>query len=141
MPVPTTTSPSRSAPSELIARVSRGAAPHPPALAERNADLCGDIVTGPGSAQGDPQRPDEMAIWARPNSACCVSSWSTRAGCFSAVTSSSIQRVGQDDVDIELRTVDVHIRRLRKALNGEGDADIIRTVRSAGYALDSGKSS
>jgi two-component system phosphate regulon response regulator PhoB len=31
----------------------------------------------------------------------------------------------------------VHIRRLRKAINGEGRADIIRTVRSAGYALDS----
>jgi two-component system phosphate regulon response regulator PhoB len=30
----------------------------------------------------------------------------------------------------------VHIRRLRKALNGPNDADIIRTVRSAGYALD-----
>jgi two-component system phosphate regulon response regulator PhoB len=42
---------------------------------------------------------------------------------------------GQDS-DIEVRTVDVHIRRLRKAIN-EGDrADIIRTVRSAGYALD-----
>jgi two-component system phosphate regulon response regulator PhoB len=43
---------------------------------------------------------------------------------------------GQDS-DIELRTVDVHIRRLRKAINGEGRSDIIRTVRSAGYALDS----
>ncbi|MBS0285440.1 MAG: phosphate regulon transcriptional regulator PhoB, partial [Proteobacteria bacterium] len=41
------------------------------------------------------------------------------------------------DSDIESRTVDVHIRRLRKAIN-EGDRpDIIRTVRSAGYALDS----
>ncbi len=38
--------------------------------------------------------------------------------------------------DIEARTVDVHIRRLRKAINAEGGADIIRTVRSAGYALD-----
>lgn len=43
---------------------------------------------------------------------------------------------GQDS-DIELRTVDVHIRRLRKALNANGQPDIIRTVRSAGYALDS----
>jgi two-component system phosphate regulon response regulator PhoB len=43
---------------------------------------------------------------------------------------------GQDS-EIELRTVDVHIRRLRKAINAEGRADIIRTVRSAGYALDS----
>lgn len=41
------------------------------------------------------------------------------------------------DSDIELRTVDVHIRRLRKAINVGGQRDIIRTVRSAGYALDS----
>ena len=40
------------------------------------------------------------------------------------------------DVYVEPRTVDVHIRRLRKAINGAGDADVIRTVRSAGYALD-----
>lgn len=42
---------------------------------------------------------------------------------------------GQDS-DIELRTVDVHIRRLRKAINIDGAPDLIRTVRSAGYALD-----
>ena len=40
------------------------------------------------------------------------------------------------DSDIEIRTVDVHIRRLRKALNEGGKTDIIRTVRSAGYSLD-----
>jgi two-component system, OmpR family, phosphate regulon response regulator PhoB len=40
------------------------------------------------------------------------------------------------DSDIELRTVDVHIRRLRKAINDGGRSDIIRTVRAAGYALD-----
>jgi two-component system phosphate regulon response regulator PhoB len=40
------------------------------------------------------------------------------------------------DSDIEIRTVDVHIRRLRKALNEGFDSDIIRTVRSAGYSLD-----
>jgi len=38
--------------------------------------------------------------------------------------------------EIELRTVDVHIRRLRKALELEGASDPIRTVRSAGYALE-----
>ncbi|MCW2338646.1 two-component system phosphate regulon response regulator PhoB [Sphingobium sp. B2D3A] len=42
---------------------------------------------------------------------------------------------GQDS-EIELRTVDVHIRRLRKAVNAGGLPDIIRTVRSAGYSLD-----
>ncbi|MGH6977403.1 MAG: phosphate regulon transcriptional regulator PhoB [Stellaceae bacterium] len=40
------------------------------------------------------------------------------------------------DAEVELRTVDVHIRRLRKALNGDGRTDVIRTVRAAGYALD-----
>jgi two-component system, OmpR family, phosphate regulon response regulator PhoB len=40
------------------------------------------------------------------------------------------------DVYVEVRTVDVHIRRLRKALNAEGGPDIVRTVRAAGYALD-----
>lgn len=43
------------------------------------------------------------------------------------------------DVYVEPRTVDVHIRRLRKALNEGGmneTPDLIRTVRSAGYALD-----
>ena len=42
---------------------------------------------------------------------------------------------GQDS-DNELRTVDVHIRRLRKAINDGELPDVIRTVRSAGYALD-----
>ena len=40
------------------------------------------------------------------------------------------------DIYVEPRTVDVHIRRLRKALNDGQDTDLIRTVRSAGYALD-----
>lgn len=41
-------------------------------------------------------------------------------------------------VYVEDRTVDVHIRRLRMALNVGGRVDVIRTVRSAGYALDAG---
>ena len=41
------------------------------------------------------------------------------------------------DIYVELRTVDVHIRRLRKGLNPDGDLiELIRTVRSAGYALE-----
>ena len=40
------------------------------------------------------------------------------------------------DIHVEPRTVDVHIRRLRKSLNGENDLDVVRTVRAAGYALD-----
>lgn len=40
------------------------------------------------------------------------------------------------DIHIEQRTVDVHIRRLRRALNEGSKPDLIRTVRSAGYALN-----
>ena len=42
------------------------------------------------------------------------------------------------DIYLEPRTVDVHIRRLRKALNATDDEDVIRTVRGAGYALGMG---
>jgi two-component system phosphate regulon response regulator PhoB len=49
-----------------------------------------------------------------------------------------LDSVWPHDSDIELRTVDVHVRRLRKALNEGGRADLIRTVRSAGYSLDQG---
>jgi len=41
------------------------------------------------------------------------------------------------DIHVEPRTVDVHIRRLRKSLNNPDEVDLIRTVRAAGYALDS----
>lgn len=40
------------------------------------------------------------------------------------------------DVYVEARTVDVHIGRLRKALNQPGETDPLRTVRAAGYAFD-----
>ena len=40
------------------------------------------------------------------------------------------------DIHVEPRTVDVHIRRLRKSINGESELDVVRTVRAAGYALD-----
>ena len=40
------------------------------------------------------------------------------------------------DIYVEVRTVDVHIRRLRKAITANGEDDFIRTVRAAGYALE-----
>jgi two-component system, OmpR family, phosphate regulon response regulator PhoB len=40
------------------------------------------------------------------------------------------------DIHVEPRTVDVHIRRLRKSINADGELDVVRTVRAAGYALD-----
>lgn len=47
-----------------------------------------------------------------------------------------LDRVWGQDVYVEVRTVDVHVGRLRKALNRRGEIDPIRTVRSSGYALD-----
>jgi two-component system phosphate regulon response regulator PhoB len=40
------------------------------------------------------------------------------------------------DIHVESRTVGVHIRRLRKSINGQGEIDVVRTVRAAGYSLD-----
>ena len=47
-----------------------------------------------------------------------------------------LNKIWPNQVNVELRTVDVHIRRLRKELNQNEEKDIIRTVRSAGYYLD-----
>ena len=47
-----------------------------------------------------------------------------------------LDAVWGSDVYVETRTVDVHIGRLRRALYADGVDDPIRTVRSAGYALD-----
>jgi two-component system, OmpR family, phosphate regulon response regulator PhoB len=47
-----------------------------------------------------------------------------------------LDAVWGSDVYVEARTVDVHIGRLRKALMVGDEIDPIRTVRSAGYALD-----
>ncbi|WP_245295090.1 winged helix-turn-helix domain-containing protein [Pararhizobium antarcticum] len=45
------------------------------------------------------------------------------------------------NVHVEPRTVNVHIGRLRKALLLAGGFDVIRTVRSVGYALDENSAS
>ncbi len=47
-----------------------------------------------------------------------------------------LDAVWGSDVYVEARTVDVHVGRLRKALNTKEERDPIRTVRSAGYAFD-----
>jgi two-component system phosphate regulon response regulator PhoB len=47
-----------------------------------------------------------------------------------------LEAVWSHDPDIDARTVDVHVRRLRQALNTGSRPDLIRTVRSAGYSLD-----
>ncbi len=47
-----------------------------------------------------------------------------------------LNHVWGNDIYVETRTVDVHIRRLRKAINIDNQCDLIRTVRSAGYSID-----
>ena len=47
-----------------------------------------------------------------------------------------LDRVWGHDIYVEERTVDVHIRRLRKALDGNDGQNLIRTVRGGGYSLD-----
>lgn len=47
-----------------------------------------------------------------------------------------LDRIWGQDIHVESRTVDVHIRRLRKALDKGTGVNPIRTVRSAGYSLD-----
>ena len=47
-----------------------------------------------------------------------------------------LDSVWGDDVYVGMRTVDVHIRRLRKAINVTGEPDVIRTVRSMGYSFE-----
>jgi phosphate regulon transcriptional regulatory protein PhoB len=47
-----------------------------------------------------------------------------------------LDAVWGSDIHVEARTVDVHIGRLRKAITPPGAADLIRTVRGAGYSLD-----
>jgi two-component system phosphate regulon response regulator PhoB len=47
-----------------------------------------------------------------------------------------LDRVWGTAAEVELRTVDAAVRRLRRALNAAGEVDLVRTVRSEGYALD-----
>jgi two-component system phosphate regulon response regulator PhoB len=49
-----------------------------------------------------------------------------------------LERVWHNNLDVETRTVDVHIGRLRKQLKQASDDDMIRTVRGFGYSLDLG---
>ena len=47
-----------------------------------------------------------------------------------------IREVWGGDKNIEKRTIDVHIKRLRASLNKDGAVNILRTVRGAGYSID-----
>ena len=118
-------------PTELLARIRAVLRRIRPALADEAlsyADLVMDLVAHRVTRAGKrgPSRPDRVPP-AAPFHAASRPGVQPRA---------AARRGLGPDVYVEPRTVDVHIRRLRKALNGETEADLIRTVRSAGYALD-----
>jgi two-component system phosphate regulon response regulator PhoB len=46
-----------------------------------------------------------------------------------------LENVWPNNVNVESRTIDVHIRRLRQSVNLDGKKELIRTVRSSGYSL------
>ncbi|KRO60853.1 MAG: two-component system response regulator [Pelagibacteraceae bacterium BACL5 MAG-120705-bin12] len=46
-----------------------------------------------------------------------------------------LENVWPNNINVETRTIDVHIRRLRKSINLPNCKELIRTVRSSGYSL------
>jgi two-component system phosphate regulon response regulator PhoB len=118
-------------PSELVARlraVMRRAQPSAGEEALRYADVTMDLVAHRVSRGGRPVHlgPTEFRL---------LRHFLENPGrVFSR--EQLLDRVWGHESEIEMRTVDVHIRRLRKALNQHGGRDLLRTVRSVGYALD-----
>jgi two-component system phosphate regulon response regulator PhoB len=118
-------------PSELVARlraVLRRANPAAPDETLRFADLAMDLAAHRVTRSGAP-------IHLGPTEFRLLRFLLERPGrVFSR--EQLLDAVWGHDIYVEPRTVDVHIRRLRKALNNESRRDLIRTVRAAGYALD-----
>jgi two-component system phosphate regulon response regulator PhoB len=118
-------------PSELIARLRSVMRRSQPSLAEdilRYADVAMDLVAHRVTRGGD-------SVHLGPTEFRLLRHFLQNPGrVFSR--EQLLDRVWGRDSDIEARTVDVHIRRLRKALNAGDRTDLLRTVRSVGYALD-----
>jgi two-component system phosphate regulon response regulator PhoB len=118
-------------PSELVARlraVMRRARPNAAEDVLRYADLAMDLVAHRVSRGG-------RQVHLGPTEYRLLRHFLQNPGRVFA-RAQLLDRVWGRDAEVELRTVDVHIRRLRKALNACG-GDLIRTVRAVGYALDS----
>jgi two-component system, OmpR family, phosphate regulon response regulator PhoB len=119
-------------PSEVVARlraVIRRAQPDPDSDVLRHADLAMDLVAHRVTRAG-------QAVHLGPTEYRLLRHFLRHPGrVFSR--EQLLDRVWGEDSEIEMRTVDVHIRRLRLALNRGGGNDLLRTVRSVGYALDS----
>jgi two-component system phosphate regulon response regulator PhoB len=118
-------------PSELVARLRAVIRRAQPSMVEdvlRYADLAMDLVAHRVSR-------DDQPIHLGPTEFRLLRHFLQHPGrVFSR--EQLLDRVWGEDAELEMRTVDVHIRRLRKAINIGGGGDLLRTVRSVGYALD-----
>ena len=118
-------------PSELVARlraVIRRAQPSPPDNVLRYADVAMDLTAHRVSRAA-------RSIHLGPTEFRLLRHFLQQPGrVFSR--EQLLDSVWGHDSEVEMRTVDVHLRRLRKALNAHGGTDLLRTVRSIGYALD-----
>jgi two-component system phosphate regulon response regulator PhoB len=119
-------------PSELVARIRAVLRRIRPALAAdvlNYADLVMDLVSHRVTRDGQPLHlgPTEFRLlrWFMEHPGRVFS------------REQLLDAVWGKDIYVEARTVDVHIRRLRVAINLSGKPDLIRTVRAAGYSLDS----
>jgi two-component system phosphate regulon response regulator PhoB len=119
-------------PSELVARlraVIRRAQPNPPDNVLRYADIAMDL-TAHRVSRGS------RLVHLGPTEFRLLRHFLQQPGRV-FTREQLLDGVWGHDSEVEMRTVDVHIRRLRKALNAAGATDVLRTVRSVGYALDS----
>ncbi|MEP3231897.1 MAG: phosphate regulon transcriptional regulator PhoB [Hyphomicrobiales bacterium] len=116
---------------ELLARTR--------ALIRRNSSMTAGQIIEYGDISFDPEKfkvsRNDIALNLGPTEFRLLSVFLSRPGRVWS-RDQLLEKVWEHDLDIDLRTVDVHVGRLRKALRQEGKADPIRTVRSAGYSLD-----
>lgn len=119
-------------PAELIARIRAIFRRFRPALSEKLLSYAGITM----DVSGHKVTRDEVEIHLSPTEFSLLRYLLEHPGrVFSR--EQLLDAVWGHDIYVELRTVDVHVRRLRKGLDYDGNQpDLIRTVRSAGYALE-----
>jgi len=118
-------------PAELLARIRAVLRRHNPNLGQDTitvADVVMDLVAHKVSRGG-------RSLHLGPTEFKLLKFFMERAGRV-LTREQLLDGVWGQGVYVEDRTVDVHIRRLRKALNAEQDTDIIRTVRAVGYCFE-----
>ena len=118
-------------PAEVLARVRALLRRVRPALAEERLELGGIVVDLARRKVVREDRPVHLG----PTEFRLLSTLMERPGRVLS-RAQLLDLVWGRDVHVEERTVDVHIRRLRKALDVVDTRDPIRTVRGAGYAFD-----